>query len=50
MMDEHRETRESRDSLDIINNAIIKNTFLGYMEEEHSVEPVTNKKIEKVFW
>jgi len=41
--DKEDRDRESRDSLDIINNAIIKNTFLGYMEEEHSVEPVTNK-------
>ena len=32
-MDEHRDSRESRDSLDVINNAIIKNTFLGYTEE-----------------
>jgi hypothetical protein len=33
-MDEHRDSRESRDSLDVINNAIIKETFLGYTEEK----------------
>lgn len=29
MMTEHTESRESRDSLDVISNAIIKETFLG---------------------
>jgi len=30
MLNEHRESKESRDSLDVINDAIIKNTFLGH--------------------
>ena len=37
MMDEHRETRESRDSLDVISNAIIKETFLGLPGNENSL-------------
>ena len=36
-MDEHRETRESRDSLDVISNAIIKETFLGLPGNENSL-------------
>ena len=37
-MDEHRESKESRDSLDVINDAIIKNTFLGYTGNSATVE------------
>jgi len=44
MMDEHTDSRESRDSLDVINNAIIKETFLGYTEEKFK-EGTSNNSI-----
>jgi hypothetical protein len=37
-MTEHTESRESRDSLDVISNAIIKETFLGYGESAATAE------------
>ena len=37
MMTEHTESRDSRDSLDVISNAIIKETFLGLPGNENSM-------------
>jgi hypothetical protein len=36
-MTEHTESRDSRDSLDVISNAIIKETFLGLPGNENSM-------------
>ena len=44
-MDEHRESKESRDSLDVITDAIIKETFLGLPGNETSIN--INKTQEK---
>ena len=53
-MNEHIESRESRDSLDVINNAIIKETFFGFTEENLkegtsniSTNSINNTKEEK---
>ena len=48
MMTEHTESRESRDSLDIISRAIIKNTFIGFENSGKStLESVEETKIEE---
>jgi len=53
MMPEHRESKESRDSLDVINKAIIQNTFLGFEDtnkgessSEHSVNKIKEENQE----
>lgn len=44
MLSEHRESKESRDSLDIINDAIIRNTFLGIPQNTASEETKETKE------
>jgi hypothetical protein len=46
MMTEHTESRDSRDSLDVISNAIIKETFLGLPGNETSISVASNKRQE----
>ena len=50
-MNEHRDSRESRDSLDVINNAIINNTFLGFTEEnlKDGTSNTSNNSVNKLY-
>ena len=47
MMTEHTESRESRDSLDVISNAIIKETFLGLPGNESKKNEIKENQEKK---
>ena len=47
MMTEHTESRESRDSLDVISNAIIKETFLGLPGNESKKNEIKENQDKK---